>query len=90
MMKIVGSALGIVALLLLTTPLRAEESAQQRFEKARSAADTPAKALEAQGYKVKRVGPKRPISTLSIPTGVQCTSTCTFIPPLCSLHCHLI
>ena len=68
----------------------AEESAQQRFEKARSAADTLAKALEAQGYKVKRVGPKRPISTLSIPTGVQCTSTCTFIPPLCSLHCHLI
>ena len=93
MIKIVRSALGIVAILLLTTPLCAQAatlSAQQRLQKAQSTADTLTKALQARGYRVKRVGPARPMSTFHIPNGVTCTTRCTFVPPICSVTCKLI
>jgi hypothetical protein len=95
MTNIVRSIIGVWAILLLTTPLCAQQStsltAHQRMQKGQSAEDALTKALRAQGYTVRRVGPEAKITpAFSLPKGITCTQKCFFIPPACTVVCHLM
>jgi hypothetical protein len=94
MVNIVRSIIAAWAILLLATPLHAEQptrlSAQQRLQKGQSADDALTKALRAQGYTVNRVGHAGLTPLIKWPKGLQCTQTCTFLPPICTVSCHLI
>jgi hypothetical protein len=95
MANIIRSIIGVWAILLLTTPLYARQStpltAQQRMQKAQSAEDALTKALRAQGYTVRRVGPGAKITpAFTLPKGITCTQKCFFLPPACTVVCHLM